>query len=177
MSREPAPPPRPQSTEHHHLADDGTFPNSRHPALVYRQVLSGAAEARARGFERLFSGQRWPAAWRNGIFSHHHYHSTAHEVIGVYSGWVSARLGGEGGAVVELRAGDVVVIPAGVAHKNEGQSGDFRCVGAYPRGTQADMCVGRPGERPRVDENLAAVPVPELDPVLGGSGPLVELWR
>ena len=60
-------------------------------------------------------------------------------VLGIAAGWVRVRLGGEGAQTVELRAGDVVVIPAGVAHKNEGASPDLLVVGAYPRG-QSPIC-------------------------------------
>ncbi|MEY4549596.1 MAG: hypothetical protein RL685_5791 [Pseudomonadota bacterium] len=165
-----------ESTEAHSFADDGRFPNSPLPVLVYRAVASIAAE-RASHFERLFSAHSWPAAWRNGLYTQHHYHSTAHEVLGVYEGWVKARLGGERGGLLTLQAGDVIVIPAGVAHCNEGQSRDFRVVGAYPRGTEMDMNYGQPRERPAADRRIASVPLPDRDPVLGSSGPLLELWR
>ena len=82
----------------------------------------------------LFERNGWGGAWRNGIYAHHHYHSTAHEVLGVASGSVRVRLGGDGGKTVVLRAGDVVVVPAGVAHKSEGTSPDLVVVGAYPQG-------------------------------------------
>jgi uncharacterized protein YjlB len=78
---------------------------------------------------------------------------------------------------VRLTAGDVVVIPAGVAHKNDGASSDFRVVGAYPDGTGPDMQYGKPGERPGTDRNIAAVPSPAADPVHGSAGPLTRLWR
>lgn len=166
-----------QAPEAHLFGDDGRFPNSRHPALVYRAVSTEPAAARAGAFERLFSRHQWPAAWRNGLYTQHHYHSAAHEVLGVYEGWVHARLGGESGTLLVLRAGDVLVIPAGVAHRNEGQSKDFRVVGAYPLGTEMDMFYGEPGERPRADRTIGAVPLPEQDPVFGAAGPLLELWR
>jgi uncharacterized protein YjlB len=163
--------------ESHSFGDAGRFPNSRYPALVYRGVATERASALATAFERLFSRHQWPAAWRNGLYTQHHYHSAAHEVLGVYEGWVQARLGGEGGTLLVLRAGDALVIPAGVAHRNEGQSKDFRVVGAYPRGTEMDMFYGEPGERPCADRNIDALPLPEQDPVFGAAGPLLELWR
>lgn len=165
-----------ESPEAYVFADDGRFPNSPLSVLVYRAVASVAIE-RASHFERLFSAHAWPAAWRNGLYAQHHYHSTAHEVLGVYDGWVKARLGGERGGLLTLQAGDVIVIPAGVAHCNEGQSRDFRVVGAYPRGTEMDMVYGQPRERPAADRRVAAVPLPEQDPVFGSSGPLLVLWR
>jgi uncharacterized protein YjlB len=153
------------------FADDGVFPNSRLPVLIYRGVL---ATPEAAAFERMFDGNGWSPAWRNGLFSVHHYHSTAHEVLGIYGGHVNARLGGPKGKSVTLAAGDVVVIPAGVAHKNDGASADFRVVGAYPAGTTPDMQYGKPGERPGTDRDIARVGLPAADPVRG-AGALV--WR
>ena len=150
------------------------FPNSRLPALVYEQVLTNGDMASR--FEALFEQNGWTGSWRNGLYRTHHYHSTAHEVLGVYRGSVKVRLGGPDGPIVELRAGDVAVIPAGVAHKNESQSDDFAVVGAYPTGTSADLQYGKDGERPRADRNIAAVPLPATDPATGKSGALTRLW-
>ncbi|HKQ69488.1 MAG TPA: cupin domain-containing protein [Polyangiaceae bacterium] len=106
----------------------------------------------------------------------HHYHSVAHEVLGVYRGSVDVMLGGEHGTVFALAAGDVVVIPAGLAHKNVGASSDFAVAGAYPAGTSPDMNFGRPGERPAKGPAIAAVTLPSADPVQGTDGALVALW-
>jgi len=160
--------------ETHVFADDGVFPNSRLPVLIYRGVLA-APEAAA--FERMFDANGWSPAWRNGLFSVHHYHSTAHEALGIYGGRVTARLGGPKGVSVTLVAGDVVVIPAGVAHKNDGASADFRVVGAYPAGTSPDMQYGKPGERPETDRNIAGVGVPAADPARGGAAAVASLWK
>jgi uncharacterized protein YjlB len=157
----------PTEPEAHVFTDDGVFPNSRLPVLIYRGVL---ATPDAAAFERMFDGNGWSPAWRNGLFSVHHYHSTAHEVLGIYGGRVNTRLGGPRGKSVTLVAGDVVVIPAGVAHKNDGASADFRAVGAYPVGTSPDMQYGKPGERPATDRNIAQVGVPAGDPVRGAAG-------
>jgi uncharacterized protein YjlB len=157
--------------ERYLFADDGTFPGSRLPVLLYRAVLASPAAA---AFEELFQSHGWSSAWRNGLYSVHHYHSTAHEVLGIYQGRVTARLGGPGagGRTIALQAGDVLVIPAGVAHKNDGASGDFRVVGAYPDGTGPDMQYGKPGERPGTDRSVARVPLPGADPVHGR-----VIWR
>jgi len=103
--------------------------------------------------------------------AHHHYHSTAHEVLGITAGSVRVRLGGESGRTVEVRAGDVVIIPAGVAHKNEGASPDLIVVGAYPEGKSPDMCRPSTQDRERVLRNISRVPLPAFDPVTGKAGP------
>ncbi len=166
-----------QKIESYRFEDDGVFPNGGYPALVYRAVMDGRGDA-ARGFEELFGRNGWPSAWRDGLFDFHHYHSTAHEVLGVYQGAVRVALGGpgRGGRLIELRAGDALVIPAGLAHKNDRQSRDFATVGAYPRGTSYDMMYGRRGERPQADRNIARVPLPNSDPVEGPRGSLPRLW-
>jgi uncharacterized protein YjlB len=158
------------------LPDAGAFPNSRLPAVIYRAVLPPSGGL-ADDFEHLFERHGWTGSWRNGLYRTHHYHSTAHEVLGVYRGHVSVRLGGPGGPLVELKAGDVAVLPAGVAHKNEVQSADFAVVGAYPEGTSADLQYGKPGERPSSDRAIANVPLPRQDPVSGAAGALRRLWR
>ena len=72
---------------------------------------------------------------------------------------------------------DVVVIPAGVEHKRMESSLDFSVVGAYPGGHNWDLLRGLPGERPRADRNIAAVPLPDNDPIAGPGGPLKQIWK
>lgn len=166
-----------KSPEQYLFPDDGVFPNSRLPALIYRGALTGDLRDRAGAFETMFAHNGWTGAWRNGLYTFHHYHSTAHEVLGVCVGHVEVALGGPGGKIVRARAGDVLVVPAGLAHKNVDQSEDLRVVGAYPRGTTYDMMYGKPGERPEADHNLGRLPQPASDPVFGPGGPLTSLWR
>jgi uncharacterized protein YjlB len=159
------------------LPDDGTYPNSRLPLLVYTGALDGGSGDLASGFERLFAGHSWSGSWRNGVYPYHHYHSTAHEVLGICGGSGLVRFGGEPGITVSARPGDCIVVPAGVAHKLLEKTAGFLVVGAYPEGQSFDICRGRPGERPAADGRIERVPLPSQDPVRGDHGPLLELWR
>jgi uncharacterized protein YjlB len=159
------------------LQDDGMIPNSKRPLLVYEQALKLPARDPEAVFEELFAANSWSGSWVNGIYSFHHHHSTAHEVLGCFGGSATVQFGGPSGVTQKIHCGDVVIIPAGVAHKNLAASGDFGVVGAYPSGQRWDMCHGKPGERPRADENIARVPSPETDPVYGVDGPLLAHWR
>lgn len=164
------------TVETYRFADGGIVPNNRLPLVVYRGALPEGGN-RAGACEEMFAQHGWPDAWRNGIYPHHHYHSTAHEVLGIARGTARVRLGGEAGQTVELGAGDVVVIPAGVAHKREAASGDLLVIGAYPRGQLPDICQADPGRHERALAAIAAVPLPDADPVTGRAAPLLECWR
>ena len=159
------------------LEDDGIFPNNaRLPLLVYQGVLSLPERNSAEVIEMTLNDNGWGGSWRNGIYGFHHYHSTAHEVLCCYSGSAEVQLGGEAGVRLAVRKGDVILIPAGIAHKNLGGSSDFSVVGAYPLGTTPDMNYGKPDERPRADHNIDQLHLPKADPILGINGPLFEYW-
>ena len=168
---------RPTAVETWRLADDGTIPNNAAlPLLLYRRAVILPAVDPASVFEAAFTANGWPAAWRNGIFPFHHFHSTAHEALGVFSGSATARFGGESGIEVTVSAGDVIVIPAGVGHKAVEASADLGIVGAYPAGTDPDLCRGAQGERPRSLQAIAQVAIPDRDPFYGAGGPLRQYW-
>lgn len=168
---------RAPAVEEHLFADDGVVPNNpRLPLIVYRAALDTGRDAAAK-CERLFAGNGWSGGWRGGVYPYHHYHTTAHEALGVVAGRARVRLGGEKGAFVDIAAGDVVVIPAGVAHKGEEASPDLVIVGAYPEGRGPDLQVAGKGDRQTALANIARVPLPAADPVCGPSGPLVLRWR
>ena len=78
--------------------------------------------------------------------------------------------------MVEVRAGDVVVIPAGVAHCNLGSSPDLLVVGAYPGGRGPDLNKGTLADHPEARAKLKKVALPEADPVYGADGPLIRHW-
>lgn len=158
--------------EEHRFPESGGIPNSALPLLVYRGVLAPGAGA-ASACEALFARNGWTNGWRNGVFGYHHFHSTAHEVLGIVQGEARVRFGGPDGATIALKAGDVVAIPAGVAHKNESATPDLLVIGAYAGGRRYDLCRG--GEADAA-ARAAAVPKPAADPVYGARGPLLKAW-
>jgi uncharacterized protein YjlB len=148
------------------LAPGKTMPNNRLPVLIYRGE-------RGR-FESVFSGNGWVGIWRNGVYDFHHYHSNAHEVLGIEAGNATLQLGGDEGQQVEISAGDVLVLPAGTGHKRLRRSHDLLVVGAYPRGQDSyDLCRDR---SPEAELRITKVKLPETDPVRGPGGPLLSLW-
>ncbi|HLP76701.1 MAG TPA: cupin domain-containing protein [Candidatus Paceibacterota bacterium] len=158
------------------LRDDGLIPNSDLPLLVYVRAVRPEGHDLAVLFEEAFEANDWGGNWRDGIYTYHHYHSTTHEVLGVFKGSATVQLGGERGVKQKVNAGDVIIIPAGVAHKNLGASSDFGVVGGYPGGVEWDMNYGRPEERAQAGENLKRVTFPASDPLYGSNGPLLKHW-
>jgi uncharacterized protein YjlB len=152
--------------------EDG-FPNSELPVLVYHDV---AAARDAAACEQLFARNGWLGAWRDGIYNFHHFHSTAHEVLGVVSGTGLLILGGPSGRRFEVGRGDVLVLPAGTAHCNAGSSPDLLVVGAYPDAMRWDLRRGDAAELDEVAANISAVPLPSADPVGGAEGFLPGAW-
>ena len=155
--------------------DDGKIPNSKYPLLLYKNAFFQRNDEGAEWLEKHFSAYNWTNSWRNGVYPFHHYHSTSHEVLGVYSGTALLHLGGEQGQKVKVEAGDIIVIPAGVGHKNLSDD-NLGIVGAYPDGRSWDINKGLPGERPKTDENIAKLPIPATDPLQGKAAGLVKIW-
>ena len=163
-------------TEQYSFEDDGKIPNSVFPAILYKKAFDNNSEI-ADNIEEKFIGNNWKNSWRNGVYDYHHYHSTAHEVLGVYSGSAEIQLGGEKGKKFSVSAGDVMVLPAGTGHKKISASDDFGVIGAYPDGMEYDICTGKEGERPEADNNIAKAPFPDCDPVQGKNGGILEFWK
>ena len=160
----------------HHFNDDGDIPNNRLPLILYAGAIDAGAADPAAAFEDLFEGNGWGGGWRNGIFPFHHYHSTAHEVLGIAAGAAEVRFGGEAGATVHAKAGDAVLIPAGVGHKRLSGSPDLLVIGAYPAGQRADLMREGAEDTAAIRKRIAAVPLPKADPVMGGAGPAMTEW-
>ena len=155
------------------IPDDGRFPNSTLPLLVYPQGLAEMSQDP----EAVIARNAWGGTWRNGVYPYHHYHSTAHEFLAVVGGSASILFGGVNGIRVEAQAGDCIVIPAGVAHKLISKAAGFLVVGGYPEGQTWDICLGKPGERPDADRRISKVPLPASDPIQGKGGALERLWK
>ncbi|MBE7375773.1 cupin domain-containing protein [Pseudomonas lopnurensis] len=158
------------------FASDGRTPNSPHPVLIYRQLPLDDGDLAA-AFERLFDSHLWPSAWRGSIYDYQHYHSTAHEVLGVFRGQARVMVGGERGREVELRAGDALVLPAGTGHCCLQASTDFQVAAGYPVGQRYDLLRPDEASHEAARERIAQVGVPVSDPLAGTQGALVPLWR
>ena len=125
------------------VKNDGIFPNNTLPILYYPKALEVPALFPAAQVKKLFRKNRWSNNRKQGIYTYHHYHSTTHEVLGLIKGETLLQLGGENGITLFVEKGDVLVIPAGVAHMNLGNENDFTCVGGYPDGREYDMKYGK----------------------------------
>jgi uncharacterized protein YjlB len=163
--------------EKYYIGDNGLFPGNDLPVLYYKKAFSIPVFFGARKIRALLRKNDWTNSWKNGIYTYHHYHSNTHEVLVVLRGNTTLLLGGENGKQIALHKGDVIVIPAGVAHKNLGGEKDVACIGAYPVGCDFDMNYGNASERPKADINIENVPFPGKGPVSGASDPLLQLWK
>ncbi|KAE8362683.1 hypothetical protein BDV27DRAFT_146753 [Aspergillus caelatus] len=208
----------------YHLLPTYLIPNSPRPLLHYKNVLAkrhNSAQCDPAEVWDMFTKNDWNVHWifRYGPTQLSHYHSKAHECMAVLSGTASIRFGvadtspdmelnthgsawEEGGVLLEAEAGDVFIIPAGVAHKTHNTKPEaefallspgkghgieaenpkkalseinldgFTMMGAYNGGDWDFIATGGDFEK------VWAVPKPKYDPVLGMSDQgLCKTWR
>jgi uncharacterized protein YjlB len=150
-------------------------PNNRClPVIVYRRVFDAAARDLGEQVDRAFAQHGWPVQWHDGVFDYHHFHSTAHEVLGVIAGSAELIVGGPGGRTLRIATGDVLLLPAGTGHCLVAREDAFQVAGGYPRGQQWD--IRRDALTADELRAMEALPFPACDPVYGESGPLIEHW-
>lgn len=158
--------------------DDGIVPNNpRFPLLIYRgAVLVGQSPFDAGTImDTIFETNGWGRSWRDTIYDFVHYHSQVHEVLGVARGSAKVEFGGVKGRTLQLKAGDVAVLPAGTGHRLIDASRNFLVVGAYPPDGTYDECTDT-RDRAEAARRIARVGRPKTDPVFGRHGPLRTLW-
>ena len=118
-------------------------PNSALPVLLYRGALAASAAEKARLFRERFRDNGWTGLWTDTIYDYTHFHSNAHDVMGIAEGRVN---GGEAGSLFRLKAGDMLILPAGVGHRRVGDDSGLKVIGAYPHG-QSHYDMKRKGRR------------------------------
>ncbi|KAF2015161.1 hypothetical protein BU24DRAFT_463877 [Aaosphaeria arxii CBS 175.79] len=168
--------------EHFVLPPTTYVPNNKLPVIVYRDVLPEPhAEDSTTQFLEANKWQKkgfWPGT------EVHHFHPNTHECYGVVVGTTTMLVGrgqldgSSGGQTIALRAGDVIVIPAGVSHMNVTMTEDYRFVGVYPDGSPqwtSQRC-DKLGIMTELKNEISCVPLPAADPVEGEGGTLIKLW-
>uniref|UniRef100_A0A8H7KC52 Cupin type-1 domain-containing protein n=1 Tax=Bionectria ochroleuca TaxID=29856 RepID=A0A8H7KC52_BIOOC len=208
----------------YHLPPTDLVPNSPRPLIHYKNVLprvKSTGRCSPGDAWQMFEKNGWRVNWlvRYGHTQMSHFHSQAHETMAVLSGTATIRFGvgdtsddlhanthgdawEKGGVTLQAEAGDVFVIPAGVAHKthntlpkaaqtllspgtghgieaddpkkalSEIELDGFTMMGAYNNGEWDFVVSG--GDY----EQVWATPKPLLDPVFADSPKgLRGLWR
>jgi len=165
--------------ENFKLKRKNNFPNSSLPVLIYREAIELPAQKNKAALiaEKTFGRNGWSNSWKNGIYDFHHYHSNTHECMIICSGKATVVLGGPGGKKTDLKAGDVLILPAGTGHKCIKFSEDFLCVGAYPQGKDYDLRLGRAKELKSSAKRISQVSLPAKDPIFGKTGVLKAYWK
>ena len=181
------------------LPQKGTSPNNGVlPLLLYRGAVKVGRDDPEGDVERAFGANNWGNGFRGDTFPFHHYHSIAHEVVGCSRGKARIQFGGPEGPVVDVSAGDAVLIPAGVVHCRVDDAPGYCSVGAYPPGQQPDLCVLSQGdadvangrkdaeglalkvigtkELPATQATIAKTPLPPTDPIGGSRGAVQAHW-
>jgi uncharacterized protein YjlB len=144
-------------------------PNSPLPVVLIRSVLAPNANKKGRRFREAFERNGWTGIWTDTIYDYMHFHSNAHEVLGIAEGKVTVLLGGAEGRRFRLKAGDMLAIPAGVGHRRVGEATGLKVIGAYPHG-QSHFTMKRTGRA------VPRVKLPDTDPFYGPAGALTQCW-
>jgi uncharacterized protein YjlB len=146
--------------------------------VIYRNavMLLGSFDPAA-VFEEIFAANHWRDSWRDGIYDFLHFHTMTHEVLGIARGNAKVQFGGAKGRVLAVKAGDVVVLPAGTGHRRMSASKELLVVGAYPQTGRYDQPRPDEADHEKALASIRKVKTPRADPVYGKEGPLLALWK
>lgn len=145
------------------------------PLLIYHEAFQNSSASKIEA--HLQSVGVVDPQWRYTMYSQSHFHSNTHEVLSISSGSAKCCFGHEDNPDrVEpvLSKGDVVIVPAGVAHRLLEDYGGFQMVGSYPVGKNWDMCYGKADEEDKI-KGISQLGWFQKDPVYGASGPCLDV--
>ncbi|KAL4767068.1 hypothetical protein BDW60DRAFT_227067 [Aspergillus nidulans var. acristatus] len=157
-------------------------PNSQLPVLHYRNVLPSHPSEET--VTQFLTANQWEKRGTWGHITIRHFHPNSHECYGIFRGSSKLLLGAgagdrAGGFELSVQAGDVIVLPAGIAHSCVESSEDYQYIGVYPQ--RCPRWRNEMGNRPidlrSLREETERVAIPEADPVYGAGGPLLALWK
>lgn len=149
----------------YYFEDDGITPNSPFPVIVLSQVFEG--EGLKEFFIDTFSKNNWTNNWLDIVQTKDHYHSTTHEILGICEGEVHLKIGGEQGKILRLKAGDAIIIPAGVGHFSVDNSAEYLVAGGYPEGEDWDMIYNEKDKYKAAKQNIKTLLMPKKHPITG----------
>ena len=157
---------------HELIPPRGYFPgNPYYPLLIYKESLL-CRDREPKTVQIHLLQNDWRHSWVGSIYDYHHYHSNTHELLAIISGNCEVQFGGENGSIYTVNQDDVIIIPAGVAHRSLHMSDNFQCIGAYPFEVEYDMRYGTAEEYPEALNSIKQVGLPKKDPVFGEEGAL-----
>lgn len=161
------------------LRENKPFPNNSLPVIYYPGALKSLTEASNRGekVKAYLEKNGYSNGWINGILSHHHFHSNTHEVLVCLSGTATVQLGGPGAGMYSFEKGDLLLLPAGTAHKCIKATEDFQIVGAYPGGKRPDMQNGNIQKYEELKTRISQVSKPKYGPLEKNSGAIFDYWK
>ncbi|KAJ0375786.1 hypothetical protein COL26b_005934 [Colletotrichum chrysophilum] len=144
-------------------------PNSDFPVLVYRGVLGTGDELDEDEVSEKLQQYGWVKKGRSEL---------------VFGEGGSDPAGS--GVRCWVRPGDVVVVPAGVAHASVADEKaapgekEYRYVGVYPEESpqwRSEMGRKPLQEKQGLVEEVEGVGLPRMDPLYGVDGPLIKIWK
>lgn len=140
--------------------------NETYPALLMPGALGGANDPS--DIHALYAGNGWGGAWTWEVFTYHHFHPDAFEVLSVASGAATLMLGGPQGKEVDVKAGDVLILPPGHGHKQIEKRDGFLICGGYPPGQEDYTTIrDRDGYDDTTLQTIRKVGEPGTDPIFG----------